>query len=206
MMKSSFRILLLALLPAGAFFAAGAESPPAAAVGVRDEDRCWGSIVDNRLWHRNFFTGGGLMVGDVNMHHHCYRALIRFELDTLLPAGSVERAELSFRLRGVYGVARPVRTVIVEAIPDDCLELLPAMLPMQKVIPVGEITVDSGDAGQEQRLDVTELVNQALNQVYFGVAFRFRDLAEPEGNPDSATNGVILDQDGLRLLVWRGES
>ena len=161
-----------------------------------DDDIGYGSSLHPHLWGTGREQKNPLIVGKGNKFDHRYRFLARIQLDTLLPKGHVEKAELQFQLR-LYVGSKPKRVYLVEAIDEEILKLKANDLNASKVTLLGKVELSKENVGLPVRVDMTDAVNHALANVWSGVTIRIRPEYEP--NDDQSASGAAINPNLVRM-------
>jgi hypothetical protein len=142
----------------------------------------------------------GVFVGHPNVLARSDRALVRFNLDSLLikPADwiSRHRARIRFKISSFIGDS-DTRKIEITYMAYDPWKLTGDDLVNNNVQVAGIMTVSRKDCvGRAYSLDVTQEIQKGLLQGNKYFCFRFRDVeAEAGGNPNLTPQGV-----GLLLL------
>jgi hypothetical protein len=116
----------------------------------------------------------------------------------MIAKGKVRKAELFF-VAGPLG-GRSSRPFLPEYIENNNPELTKADLAYDRTIEVAHFVSDNMKYPQEFRLDLTKIVNMALDKGAGVCKFRFRDIkADKLGNPEKITNAITLSN--VKLII-----
>ena len=165
-----------------------------------DDDIGYGSVPCPQLWYKRGALSSPYIVGKGNQFDHRYRLILRLPLDTLLAYGKVEQATFKFKVQ-MYPGAREKRTYLVEILNEDIMKLKANDLSSPDVLPLARLELGRADVGQTVKIDVTEAVQHALDEVWSSLTIRFRPIPEDEPNDDPGASGLAVDLASLRLIT-----
>ncbi len=143
------------------------------------------------LWQPGGIGKKFIAVGLCNGTPRNDRVLLRTDCSRLIEKGRVKRAELVFTAEP-FGQKQP-RSFQIEYLHSDNPELEKNDFSRDSTTPVAEFVSGELKYPQIYRIDVTEIVNSALERGAGVCKFRFRDLkADTQGNPKKITDGISL--------------
>ena len=163
-----------------------------------DEDIGYGSVPCPQLWYKRGSLSSPYIVGKGNQFDHRYRLAVRLPLDTLLAYGKVEQATFRFKVQ-MYPGDRESRSYLLEILNEDIMKLKANDLSSPDVLPLARLELGRADVGKTIKVDVTEAVQHALDEVWSSLVIRFRPIPEDEPNDDSGASGLAVELSSLRL-------
>ena len=163
-----------------------------------ESDIMYGSSSFIQFRTEGYGKNQNLIVGKGNVYDHRYRLAMRIPLDRLLPKGYVNKAKLSFRMKLFAGTV-PEREYYLEVIDHNAYNITPNDLQASKVKEVLKFKMNRDQVGKIVTLDVTDALNEALENVWNGVIFRLRQ--DPEPNDDDRASGPAIFAETIVLTV-----
>jgi hypothetical protein len=139
-------------------------------------------------------------VGRANKTPRNDRVLVRMDCTDFIEKGRVEKAVFCFNANPL-GNAKNSKIFMLEYLPVNNSELIKNDLSQSKTVIAAQFIVEDFKGPAEFRIDITEIVNNALAQGHGVLKFRFRDLeAENSRNIEKKVSAITLSKVKLDIV------
>ena len=139
-------------------------------------------------------------VGRANKTPRNDRVLVRMDCTDFIEKGRVEKAVFCFNANPL-GNAKKSKIFMLEYLPVNNSELIKNDLSQSKTIVAAQFIVEDFKGAGEFKIDITEIVNNALAQGHGFLKFRFRDLeAENSRNIEKKVSAITLSKVKLEII------
>lgn len=203
--SENFRIYECAVYGAGNnLLTPRAENTVKSAVNVVPEPKT--DMVSGNLRMTMWRVGGigkkkkAFFVGRANKTPRNDRVLVRMDCTEFIEKGSVGKAVFCFNATPL-GNAKKSKIFMLEYLPVNHSELIKNDLSQSKTVVAAQFVVEDFKAPVEFRIDITEIVNNALEQGHGFLKFRFRDLeAETSRNIEKKVSAITLSKVKMEIV------